>query len=107
MLQHLFFALVFYKKSQRKKWSNSSKKFPVFYGGEGGAKPNPGEAKEPQSRYKDHRRMIDTEEKTKVVAAVWGTNLNAALAISSKDDENKKKLKDIHIGRVVVFSVCW
>ena len=27
------------------------------------------------------RRRIDTEEKTKVVAAVWGTYLNAALAM--------------------------
>ena len=46
-----------------------------------------------------HRRRIKTEEKAKVVAAVWGTELIqflAALAISPQDKLKKriKRIKD-------------
>ena len=52
----------------------------------------------------DCRRRIKTEEKAKVVAAGWGTYLNAALtAFSSKGDLNKSFWENIHFGKVVVW----
>ena len=54
MLQHLFFALVFYKKGNVKSGVtvvNNSKSFMVGGRGEPNQTLNPGEAKEPQSRY--------------------------------------------------------
>ena len=45
--------------------------------------------------YIDHRRRIKTEKKTKVVAAVWGTELIqflAALVFFHQDDFEEKNI---------------
>ena len=43
------------------------------------------------------------EEKTKVVAAVWGDVLECSTITSSKDDLKQSFCKNIHFGRGVVW----
>ena len=55
----------------------------------------------------DHRRGIYTEEKAKIVAAVWGMyTWMPHYPFSSKDDLKKIFRKNIRFGRVVVFVWC-
>ena len=56
-----------------------------------------------------HRRRINTEEKEKVVAASWGTYLNAALIIKQQGWFEENFWEKIHFGRMPreKFGVMW